>query len=55
MNYDSYAEEGIQEVTKKAKSSLVLSFGQKGTIGGFDVKLVKDVKDMSDAVLSIIK
>lgn len=54
MNYDSYAEEGILEVTKKAKSSLVLSFGHKGTVGWFDVKLVKNVKDMSDAVLSII-
>lgn len=55
MNYDSHAEEGILDVTKKAKSSLVLSFGQKGTVGGFDVKQVTNVKDMSDAVLSIIK
>lgn len=54
MNYDSHAEEGILDVTKEAKSSLVLSFGQKGTVGGFDVKLVQSIKDMSDAVLSII-
>lgn len=54
MNYDSHAEEGILDVTKEAKSSLVLSFGQKGKVGGFDVKLVNSIKDMSDAVLSII-
>lgn len=54
LRYDSTNQEGMKTYLSKANKHLVLSFANNSTIKWLNCRIVKDVKDMANAVNTLI-
>lgn len=54
LRYDSTNQNGMKTYLSKANKHLVLSFANSATIKGLNCRIVKDVKDMANAVNTLI-